>query len=109
MSKPVTVTDATFEHEVLHHDGVTVVDFWAAWCAPCRMLSPLIDELAEEYGGRVRVAKLDVDANQDTAMEYGVMSIPTVLVVRDGVVTRRLVGYHPKRTLADAVEAALAA
>jgi thioredoxin 1 len=108
MTKPITVTDATFDAEVLSAEGLTLVDFWAAWCGPCRLMRPVIDELADEYEGRVRIAKLDVDANPDTAEECGILGIPAVLIFRDGVVTNRLVGYHPKGHVAAAVDAALA-
>ena len=108
MTQPVTLTDSTFETEVLHSDGVTLVDFWAPWCAPCRLLSPVIEQLAGEYQGRVRIAKLDVDANAETAASYGVTSIPTLLIFRDGLVTDRLVGYRPKQALASTLDAALA-
>jgi thioredoxin 1 len=84
MSNAMEVTDATFEQEVEKHDGVAVVDFWATWCGPCRAIAPVLDQLAGEYHGKVKVAKLDVDANQRTAMKFNVRSIPSVLFFKGG-------------------------
>jgi thioredoxin 1 len=108
MNKLVSVTDATFDTEVVAADGVTVVDFWAAWCGPCRLLGPVIEQLADEYQGRVRVTKVDVDANPGTAEDYGIASIPTILIFRDGAVVQRLVGYQPKGVLASILDAEFA-
>jgi thioredoxin 2 len=95
-TRPVTVTDATFGTEVERSPLPVLVDAWAAWCAPCRMLAPVIDELAAELAGRVRVAKLDVDANPATAARFGLRSIPTLLVFKDGREVDRLVGVQPR-------------
>ena len=85
MSHPVDVTDDTFDADVLKAEVPVLVDFWADWCAPCKMIAPIVEDLAEEYDGRVKFAKLDVDSNPRTAMSYGVRGIPTLLVFRDGV------------------------
>ncbi|HEY8484794.1 MAG TPA: thioredoxin [Longimicrobiales bacterium] len=97
--KPVTVTDANFAEEIEKSSGLAVVDFWAAWCGPCRMVAPIIDELAAEYAGRVKVAKLDVDANQETAARYNIRSIPSILFFRDGKLVDTVVGAVPKPQL----------
>jgi thioredoxin 1 len=99
-----TFTDATFAAEVVRAEGLTVVDFWAAWCGPCRMLAPIVEQLAAEFDGRAAVGKLDVDANPATAARYNVRSIPSVLLFRDGVLVDTVVGVLPKRVLAQKVE-----
>jgi thioredoxin 1 len=88
----IEVSDATFEKEVLQSNDPVLVDFWATWCGPCRALAPVIDEVAVAYRGRVRVVKLDVDANKDTAKSYGVQGIPTLIFFKDGVVKEQIVG-----------------
>jgi len=100
MSKPVVVTDDNFAAEVEQQAGVTVVDFWATWCGPCRMIAPILDQLAADYDGRVKVTKLDVDANQRTAMRFQVRSIPTLLFFKDGKLVDQLIGAVPKPQLA---------
>jgi thioredoxin 1 len=96
MSNAMEVTDANFEQEIEKHDGVAVVDFWATWCGPCRAIAPMLDKLASEYQGKVKVTKLDVDANQRTAMKFNVRSIPMVLFFKGGKVVDQVVGAIPK-------------
>jgi len=109
MPHPVTVTDSTFKSEVVDADVPVLVDFWASWCAPCKMIAPIVEELASEFEGRVKVVKVDVDANPVSPGQYGVMSIPTLLVFRAGKPEKRIVGYRPKSSLKDELEAVLAA
>ena len=97
MSNALAVTDATFEKEVEKSDGLVVVDFWAAWCGPCRMIGPVLDDLAKEYAGKVKVTKVDVDANQKSAIRFNVRSIPLVLFFKNGKVVDTILGAHPKR------------
>jgi thioredoxin 1 len=99
MAKPFTVTDDTFEAEVLKAELPTVVDFWAVWCGPCKMIAPALEEIASEYEEQLQVAKLDVDHNQAAAMKYGVMSIPTLILFKDGEPVERIVGFMPKPKL----------
>jgi thioredoxin 1 len=101
------ITDATFEEVVLNSDKPGVVDFWAAWCGPCRMVGPIIDELATEYEGKAVVGKVDVDNHQQFAAKYGVRNIPTVLVFKGGEIVNRQVGVAPKNVYAEAIDAAL--
>ena len=99
MSNATAVTDETFETEVEKHGGLTVVDFWATWGAPCRMIAPILDQLASEYQGKVKVAKLDVDQNVRTATRFNVRSIPTLLFFKDGKLVDQVVGAVPKPAL----------
>jgi thioredoxin 1 len=100
MSKTVVVTDDSFATEVEQHGGLTVVDFWATWCGPCRMIAPILDQLSEEFAGRVKITKLDVDANQKTSMRFQVRSIPTLLFFKDGKLVDQVIGAVPKTALA---------
>ena len=99
MGKPIEVTDKTFEEVVLNAELPTVVDFWAVWCGPCKMIAPILEEIAEEYEGQLQVVKLDVDTNGDTPYKYGVMGIPTLLLFKDGQEVERQVGFLPKEKL----------
>ncbi len=101
------ITDANFEETVLKSSQPVMVDFWAAWCGPCRMVGPIIDDISKDYDGKVVVGKLDVDANQEFAAKYGVRNIPTVLIFQNGEVVGRQVGVAPKTTYAEALDALL--
>ena len=103
----LAITDATFNEVVLKSDKPVMVDFWAAWCGPCRMVGPIIDEIGVEFAGKAVVGKVDVDANQEFAAKYGVRNIPTVLVFHNGEVVGRQVGVAPKQTYADSLNALL--
>lgn len=93
------VTDADFQAEVLEADKPVIVDFWAEWCGPCRMVGPVIDQIAEEHAEKVKVVKLDVENNPETAMKYGITSIPAIYIFKDGEVAKQTVGAKPKAAL----------
>jgi thioredoxin 1 len=99
MANVTAVTDADFKTEVEQHEGLAVVDFWATWCAPCRLIAPILDQLATEYAGKAKVTKLDVDSNQATATKFKVRSIPTVLFFKNGQLVDQVVGAVPKPQL----------
>ncbi len=100
----VEVTDANFDADVLKSDKPVLIDFWATWCGPCRAIAPIVDELATEYQGKVKVGKMDVDRNSATPMRYGVRGIPTLLVFKDGQVMEQIVGYVPKEQIQKALD-----
>lgn len=104
MTEPFEVTDATFEQDVLNSEIPVLVDFWAEWCAPCKMIAPIVEELAAEYDGQLRVAKLDADTNMNTMQAYGVMGIPTLILFKDGQEAVRIVGFRPKEQLVADIE-----
>lgn len=108
-TKPITFTDANFQSEVLESDQLVLIDFWATWCGPCRMIAPVIDELAADFEGRVKIGKLDVDTNQQVSSAYNVRSIPTLLFIKDGVVVDQIVGAPSKRALEQRIENLLTA
>jgi len=99
MSNVIAVTDADFETQVEKNDGLTIVDFWATWCGPCRMIAPILDQLATEYEGKVKVTKLDVDANIKTGSRFNVRSIPTLLFFKQGKVVDQIIGAVPKKNI----------
>jgi thioredoxin 1 len=99
MSAPVPISDSTFEEEVLKANLPVLVDFWAPWCGPCKMIAPVLEQVATEYDSKLKIAKLDVDENPATAQKFGVMSIPTMILFKDGKPVERLVGYMPKGNL----------
>ena len=108
MAHPVEVTDETFQDEVVGSSVPVLVDFWAEWCAPCKMIAPIVEELADEYDGKVKFAKLDVDSNPNVASTFGVRSIPTLLIFKDGSPVGQIVGAVPKTVLKSRLEQSIA-
>ncbi|NLF31471.1 MAG: thioredoxin [Planctomycetes bacterium] len=107
-SNVLMITDDTFEDEVIQSDQPVLVDFWAEWCMPCKMLAPTIDELADEYAGRAKVGKVDTDENRDVAVKFGISAIPTVMVFANGELVKRMVGMQTKKDLKKVLDDALA-
>jgi thioredoxin 1 len=107
MGQTVAVTDATFDQVVLKSANPVLVDFWATWCRPCQMVAPILEELTQEYSGKLTIAKLDVDQNQQTAQKFHVMSIPTMIIFKGGKPVSNIVGFKPKDQLKKELDAAL--
>jgi thioredoxin 1 len=107
MSKPIHISDAEFQEKVLDSSTPVVVDFWAPWCGPCRMVAPILDELAKEYADKITIAKVNTDENPEWAMKFGVQGIPTMLFVKDGELFDRMVGAAPKPFIKQRLDAML--
>jgi thioredoxin 1 len=105
--KPVEITDDNFKSEVLDSDKPVLIDFWAVWCGPCKLIAPVVEELASEYDGKIKVGKLDVDSNQQTSIKYGVRSIPTLLIFNNGNLKATIIGAVPKKLIVEKLNAAL--
>jgi thioredoxin 1 len=103
MSQSIEITSSNFQSEVVESEVPVLLDMWAAWCGPCRMVSPIVDELAGEYAGRIKVGKIDVDAEPSIAAAFGVQSIPTIVLIKDGQVVAQAIGARPKAQLAQAL------
>ncbi len=105
--KPITITDDNFEVEVMQSDRPVLIDFWATWCGPCRMIAPIVEELADLYNDKAKIGKVDVDENQQIAIKYGVRSIPTILIFKDGKIKDTIIGAVPKSQIESKLKAAL--
>ncbi|MEQ8238664.1 MAG: thioredoxin [Cyclobacteriaceae bacterium] len=108
MSKPIELTDSNFEAEVLKSDKPVLVDFWAEWCGPCKMIGPVVEELASEYEGRAVIGKVDVDSNPEISAKFGIRSIPTLLVFKNGEIVDKQIGAVPKTVLSEKLDAQVA-
>jgi len=106
MGSPLEFTDSNFESEVIQSEVPVLVDFWAVWCAPCKMIAPIVEELAGELDGKVKIGKVDVDNNPGTAAKYAIRSIPTLMIFKNGEVVDHIVGVQPKKNIVDKLEAA---
>jgi thioredoxin 1 len=104
MADVLNITDDNFETEVLQSSEPVLIDFWAVWCGPCRMIAPIVEELSSEYAGKAKIAKMDVDANPNISMKYGIRSIPILLIFKDGKVVEQIVGAVPKQKLVNALD-----
>ena len=105
--KPVEITDDNFETEVIKSDKPVLIDFWAVWCGPCKLIAPIVEEIAVEYDGKVKVGKLDVDSNQQSSIKFGVRSIPTLLLFKDGKLKETIIGAVPKKNIVDKLNSIL--
>jgi thioredoxin 1 len=105
--KLVEITDDNFETEVTNSDKPVLIDFWAVWCGPCKLIAPIVEELATEYDGKVKIGKLDVDSNQQTSIKFGVRSIPTLLLFKDGKLKETIIGAVPKKNIVDKLNSIL--
>ena len=101
--KPIEITDANFQKEVLESSVPVLVDFWAVWCGPCKMIAPVVEEIASEYDGKLKVGKVDVDNNPEVPLKFGIRSIPTLMIFKGGKVVEQIIGAVPKRNLLDKV------
>lgn len=104
MAHPITVTDATFEQDVVKADGPVLVDFWAPWCGPCRMVAPVLDQIGDELAGKLTIAKVNVDENQVVMQSLGIMGIPAMFLFKDGKVVEEIVGFQPKPKLMSKIQ-----
>jgi thioredoxin 1 len=104
MAHPVTVTDSTFDSQVVNGDGLVLVDFWAPWCGPCRMVAPILDQISDELDGKLTIAKVNVDENQQIAGNLGIMSIPTLMLYKDGQPVETIIGFQPKARLLEKIQ-----
>jgi thioredoxin 1 len=107
--KPIEFTDANFKSEVLESAVPVLVDFWAVWCGPCKMVAPVVEEIATEFDGKLKVGKIDVDQNPETSMQFGIRSIPTIMIFRGGKVVEQIIGAVPKKNLLEKLSAHVAA
>lgn len=105
--KPITITDDNFETEVLNSEIPVLIDFWAVWCGPCKIIAPVVEQIAEEYDGKIKVGKLDVDDNQQTSIKFGVRSIPTILIFKSGQVKETIIGAVAKQQIIQKVNAVI--
>lgn len=104
MAEPIHISDATFEDEVIKSDIPVIIDFWAIWCGPCKMIAPIMEEIAREYDGKVKVCKMDVDKNPNTAIKFGIRSIPTVMYFKGGKPVDQIIGAYPKKHFVERLE-----
>ena len=109
MGKAMVITEGNFQQEVIQSKEVVLLDFWAEWCGPCRMVAPVVEELANDYAGKIKVGKVDVDSNQALAGQFGISSIPTLLIMKGGKVVNAAIGYRPKADLAKLLDQAITA
>jgi thioredoxin 1 len=107
MSKELIITDSSFEQDVLKSDVPVLVDFWAPWCGPCKIVAPVVEEIAGEYDGKIKVGKVNTDENQQIAAKYGIMSIPTLMIFKNGEPAERIVGAQPKQAITEKIDSVL--